>query len=240
MIVLTEFLFLKDCYLKEFDANVVFSEGNSIELDRSAFYYTSGGQPHDTGRITSEGKEYAVIEVYRDKPSGKILHKLDRPFDSSSNVISATIDWERRYKHMRHHTALHLLSRVVLNEFGNFVTSSQLYADRARIDFDSESFPAEKIKLVEEKTNAAIQRNLPISIHFIKREDALKIEDLIRTKVNLVPESVEIIRVIEIKDFDMQACGGTHLKTTGETGKVKITKAESKGRERKRLEIILE
>ncbi|MFH1443271.1 MAG: alanyl-tRNA editing protein [Candidatus Micrarchaeota archaeon] len=236
---MTEFLFSNDCYLKEFDAHVVYSQNDLIELDRTAFYYTSGGQPNDAGKIISDGSEYSVIDVFREKATGKILHKLDKPYSSSTNEVHGIIDWERRYKHMRHHTALHLLSKVVLDEFGNFVTSSQIYEDRARIDFDADSMPPEKIKLIEEKTNLAIKANYPVSITFLPREDALKNGDLIRTAVNLVPESVKRVRVIRVEGFDMQACGGTHVKNTGEIGNLKIIKTESKGKQRKRIEIAL-
>lgn len=241
---MTELLFSKDCYLKEFDASVIYSQGNLIELDRTAFYYTSGGQPNDIGKIMCDGQEYFVLDVFKDKETGKILHKLDKNFPSSSSgnqmAIHGSIDWERRFKHMRHHTALHVLSRVVLDVFGNFVTSSQIHADRARIDFDAGAFEPEKIRLIEGKTNEIIQRALPVSILFIPRVEALGIGDLIRTKVSLVPESVQMIRVIKVEGFDQQACGGTHVKNTSEIGKLKITKTESKGAERRRIEIALE
>jgi misacylated tRNA(Ala) deacylase len=240
---MTELLFSKDCYLREFDASVIYCAGNLIELDKTAFYYTSGGQPNDTGKIISNGAEYAVLDVFRDKVTGKVLHKLDKKFESVNSpnpqTIHGVIDWERRYKHMRHHSALHVLSRVVLDVFGNFVTSSQIYADRARIDFDSGAFEPEKIRLIEEKTNEIIKRYLQVSISFVPRDEALKTPDLIRTKVNLVPESVAIIRVIGINGFDRQACGGTHVRNTGEIGTLQITKTESKGAQRRRIEIAL-
>lgn len=243
---MTDLLFSKDCYLREFDASVVSHSTDMLELDRTAFYYTSGGQPNDTGRIISDGREYAVLDVFKDRETGKIFHKLDRPFDPKSSpsgklpAVHGAIDWERRYGHMRHHSALHILSRVVLEEFGNFVTSSQIYAGRARIDFDAEAMTPEKIKVIEEKTNGVISRSLPLQVLFIPREEALKIDDLIRTAVNLVPESVEIIRVIRVEGYDMQACSGTHVKNTSEIGKLKIARTESKGRLRKRIEISLE
>ncbi|MFH0971897.1 MAG: alanyl-tRNA editing protein [Candidatus Micrarchaeota archaeon] len=248
---MTELLFSKDCYLKEFDAVrvsliedspaiVIPAPTDHIQLDRTAFYYTSGGQPCDLGKIIANGQEYNVIDVFRDKATGKIFHKLDRLFDNKIREVHGIIDWNRRYMHMRHHTALHLLSKVVLDEFGNFVTSSQIYADRARIDFDfNESISAEKISLLVQKTNAAISKNLPVSISFMPREEALGIPDLIRTAVNLVPESVKTVRIITVEGFDMQACGGTHVKNTGEIGGIKITKTESKGAARKRIEICL-
>ena len=218
-------------------------EGSLVELNRTAFYYTSGGQPNDTGKIICNGSVYQVLDVYREKESGRILHKLDRPLDAAAGgpnpQVHGVIDWERRHMHMRHHTALHILSRVVLDEFGNFVTSSQIYADRSRIDFDSPEMPPDKLKLIEEKTNAVIKRGLPVSITFISREEALKIDDLIRTKVSLVPEAVRIIRVVVVEGFDRQACGGTHVANTSEIGTLKITKTESKGRERRRIEIAL-
>ncbi|MEK6953972.1 MAG: alanyl-tRNA editing protein [Candidatus Micrarchaeota archaeon] len=240
---MTELLFSKDCYLREFDASVVSFSGNLVEIDKTAFYYTSGGQPNDTGKLVCDGLEYAVLDVFKDKATGKILHKLDKehvPVNPELPVpVHGIIDWNRRFMHMRHHTALHVLSRVVLDVLGNFVTSSQIYADRARIDFDSGALGPEKIKLIEEKTNEIIKRNLPVSISFVPRDEALKTPDLIRTKVNLVPESVAIIRIIGIEGFDRQACGGTHVGNTGEIGTLKITKTESKGAERRRIEIAL-
>ncbi len=236
---MVELLFSKDSYLKEFDATVISSQGGLLELDKTAFYYTSGGQPCDLGKIIADGIEFAVLDTFKEKESGKILHMLDRPFISKTNSIHGAIDWERRFMHMRYHTALHMLSKVVLGEFNNFVTSSQIYSTRARIDFDAENLTMEKIAIIEEKTNAMIAKNLPVSISFIPRGEALKTADLIRTKVNLVPESEQIIRVIGIEGFDQQACGGTHVKSTGEVGLLKITKSESKGKDRRRIEITL-
>jgi misacylated tRNA(Ala) deacylase len=236
---MTELLFSKDSYMKEFDAAVIFSKEGLLELDRTAFYYTSGGQPCDLGRIVANGVEYAVLDTFKDKESGKILHMLDRELVSNSNSVHGVIDWERRFFHMRYHTALHILSKVVLDEFDNFVTSSQIYSNRARIDFDANDLTIEKIATIEEKANAVISQNLPVSISFIPREEALKIADLIRTKVNLVPESVDVIRVVGILGFDSQACSGTHVKSTGEVGPLKITKTQSKGKDRRRLEISL-
>ncbi|MBU1197075.1 alanyl-tRNA editing protein [Candidatus Micrarchaeota archaeon] len=234
---MTNFLFQKDAYVKEFDARIVEREGTEVVLDQTAFYYTSGGQPHDTGTFHANGITYEIQDVYRHKPTGKIRHQLNQPIPEEITSGHGKVNWERRYGHMRHHTALHMISRVALDEFQCLVTGSQVYADRGRIDFALEDLSEERLRLLEEKTNEANAKAYPVTIQFLPREEALKNPELIRTQINLVPESATIIRCVEIKGFDFQACGGTHVGNTREIGRIQITKYENKGVGKKRLEL---
>ncbi len=235
-----EMLCSKDSYLKEFDASIVKNYGQEVVLDQTAFYYTSGGQPNDTGKLVAEGKEYPVVDVYRQKETGEIRHKLKEEMPSHIHAVHGVIDWKRRYGHMRHHTALHVLSRVVLDAYNALVTGSQIYEERARMDFSLAELNDEQVKFMEEKANQAIAKGFETAVHFIAREEALQNPELIRTQINLVPESVKTIRCIEIKGFDLQACGGTHVKNTKEIGSIKITNVESKGQGKRRVELVAE
>ena len=234
---MTEMLCSKDSYLREFDAAIVKNYGNEVVLDKTAFYYTSGGQPNDTGLLQANGTSYTVTDVYRHKETGEIRHKLKEEMPASVLSVHGIIDWNRRYGHMRHHTALHVLSRVVLDAYEALVTGSQIYQERARMDFSLEELDEQRVKSMEEKANQAIARSFQTSVHFVPREEALKNPELIRTQVNLIPESVKVIRCVEIKGFDLQACGGTHVKNTNEIGRVKITNVESKGQGKRRVEL---
>lgn len=234
---MTDLLFSTDSYLTEFDAGIVKNYGKEVVLDRTAFYYTSGGQPNDTGTLEAYGQPYEVTDVYRNKETGEIRHKLKNEMPATTSLVKGVINWERRYGHMRHHTALHILSRVALDEWNALVTGSQIYQAKARIDFNLEPFDDARQHLLEEKANQAVQAGYETGVKFLPREEALKNPELIRTQINLVPESAKIIRCVEIKGYDFQACGGTHVKNTKEIGTLHVTGTQSKGAGRRRVEV---
>ena len=235
---MTEELFLGDSYLREFEARVVRLDGREVVLDRTAFYPGGGGQPADRGALGIGPVRAAVVDVRR--AGGEIVHVLDRPIPDTVRRLRGELDWERRYAHMRYHTALHVLSGVIWRRFGAKVTGGQMRADRARMDF---SFPgewtSEVVGEIERLANAALAEERPVRVYELPREEALENPDLIRTQVNLVPERVELVRVVEIEGIDTQADGGTHVANTREVGRMEITSHKSKGRRNKRVEFVL-
>jgi misacylated tRNA(Ala) deacylase len=239
---MTEELFLEDSYLREFDAKVVRLAGREVVLDRTAFYPGGGGQPPDKGVLGVGPVRASVVDARRGKgeASGEIVHVLDNPIPDTIRDLKGALDWERRYAHMRHHTALHVLSGVIWESFGAKVTGGQMRADRARMDF---SFPGEwtldVVGEIERLTNEALASARPVRVYELPREEALENPDLIRTQVNLVPERVRVIRIVEIEGLDTQADGGTHVANTSEVGRMEITDHKSKGRQNKRIEFVL-
>ena len=239
---MTEELFLKDSYLREFESRVVRLAGREVVLDRTAFYPGGGGQPPDKGTLGIGPLRANVVDVRRGKggASGEIVHVLDDPIPDTVRKLNGELDWERRLGHMRHHTALHVLSGVIWENFGAKVTGGQMRTDRARMDF---SFPGEWtldiVGEIERLTNEALAEARPVKVYELPREEALKNPDLIRTQINLVPERVEVIRIVEIEGLDTQADGGTHVASTKEVGEMEITNHKSKGRQNKRIEFIL-
>jgi misacylated tRNA(Ala) deacylase len=235
---MTEELFLDDSYLREFDARVVKLAGREVILDRTAFYPGGGGQPPDRGTLGVGPIRASVVDARRE--GGDVVHVLDNPIPETVQGLRGELDWERRFAHMRHHTALHVLSGVIWESFGAKVTGGQMRADRARMDF---SFPGEwtveVVGEIERLTNEALAEERPVKVYELPREEALENPDLIRTQVNLVPERVRTIRIVEIEGLDTQADGGTHVANTREVGRMEISGHKSKGRENKRIEFVL-
>jgi misacylated tRNA(Ala) deacylase len=235
---MTELLYLADSYLREFDATVVGVADDAVELDRTAFYVRGGGQPADEGTLTAGGEPYRVMEVYRE--GGRVLHKLERRPPAAGSPVHGKLDWERRYALMRYHSALHVMVGVIYRQFGVLVTGGQMYPDRARMDFALEDLNRERVAMIESESNRHIAEDRPIRVHVLPRDEAFRIPDLVRTQINLLPPQIQEVRVVEIEGLDMQADGGTHVASTGEIGRIRITKTENKGKINKRLEIVLE
>jgi misacylated tRNA(Ala) deacylase len=235
---MTEELFLNDAYLREFDARVSKLAGREVILARTAFYPGGGGQPPDKGTLGIGPVRASVVDARRE--GGGIVHVLDNPIPETVQELRGELDWERRFAHMRNHTALHVLSGVIWKEFAAKVTGGQMRSERARMDF---SFPGEwTVRVVEEierLTNEALASARPVKVYELPREEALETPDLIRTQVNLVPERVRMIRIVEIEGIDTQADGGTHVANTREVGEMEITGHKSKGRQNKRIEFVL-
>jgi misacylated tRNA(Ala) deacylase len=235
---MTEELFLADSYLREFEARVERLAGREVILDRTAFYPGGGGQPPDKGTLGIGPVRASVVDVRRE--GGDIIHVLDNPIPGTVGDLRGELDWERRYAHMRHHTALHVLSGVIWKNFEAKVTGGQMRQDHARMDF---SFPGvwtlDVVGAIEQLTNEALASARPVKVYELPREEALKNPDLIRTQVNLVPERVKVIRIVEIESLDTQADGGTHVANTREVGEMEITGHKSKGRQNKRIEFVL-
>ncbi len=210
-----------------------------IVLDRTAFYPQGGGQPSDMGILRDEeGCEYAVLKIQKAK--GQVVHRLEGELPAVGSRVHGFIDWDRRYKLMRTHTALHILCGVIWRDYGASVTGGNMEPLKARMDFELESMSTEFSGEVEAKINQEVAAARPLLTRILPREEAFKIPDLIRTKINLLPEGIQEVRVVEIEGLDLQADGGTHVANTGEVGRIKVTGHESKGRINKRLRIELD
>ena len=234
-VMTTELLFLRDAHLRAFDARVtaVDEAGRRIALDRTAFYATGGGQPHDTGTIDG----LPVEDVRKD--GAEVWHTVggSAPLPAVGATVHGEVDWERRHRLMRTHTALHVLCGVIWNEYGKAVTGGNMEPLAARMDFEFDPLPDGFGATVERRVNEEVAADRPIEVSFLPRDVALADPDLIRTKVNLIPESVAEIRVVDIVGLDKQADGGTHVASTAEVGHVRVVKTESKGKANKRIRI---
>jgi len=229
-------LYQKDAYAREFDAEVIkVNKGKFVVLSRTLFYPDSGGQPHDTGALIKDGKEYPV--VYAGLFSGEISHEISTGGLKEGDGVHGIIDFERRYLFMRYHTACHILSAVIHKMAGAKITGNQIGTDKTRIDFSLVEFDRDKIGEYEAQSNRIIERSIPVNVKIIPREELN--EDTIRLAAGL-PDSIREVRIIDIEGIDQQPCGGTHVKNTEEIGKIRIIKAENKGKNNRRIYYKLE
>jgi misacylated tRNA(Ala) deacylase len=229
----TELLYLRDAYLRKFDGVVTAAsdDGSAVALDRTAFYVTGGGQPHDTGSLSGR----RVTDVR--KAGGNVWHTYAGDPLTVGDEVQGEIDWERRHGLMRTHTALHVLCGVIWHEWGTAVTGGNMDELSARMDFEFDPLPEGFGQTVEERVNAELAADRPIAVSFLPRGVAIADEDLIRTKINMIPESVSEIRVVDIVGLDKQADGGTHVSSTDQVGRIRVVKTESKGKGNKRIRI---
>lgn len=233
-----EALYLSDSYLKEFEAEVVsVNDGKFIVLDKTAFYPRSGGQPHDEGVMVRDGEKFKVVFV--GKFDGKISHEVDHEGLKVGDKVSCKIDWERRHKLMRMHTAAHILCEVINRESGALITGNQLDVEKSRIDFSLENYDPEKMNVYVGMANDIVKKDLPVSVKFVTRSEAMEIPQVSKLAKGL-PESIKEVRLLYIGDFDIQADGGTHVKSTAEVGKIVLLKCENKGKNNRRLYYSLE
>ena len=239
---MTDLLYQTDSYVQEFTAHVLSIEDGALVLDRTAFYPGGGGQPADLGVLWWESQPYPLAKVK--KVGDQVRHWVQaddvRPLPTVGAEIHGTLDWERRYALMRTHTALHILCGVIWRDYGAQVTGGDMQPLNARMDFELEHMSADFASEVETKINAEVAAARTVSVDILPREQAFQIPDLIRTKINLLPESIINVRVVEIKGLDLQADGGTHVANTQEVGKIRVVKHESKGKINKRLRIALD
>lgn len=229
---MTDAMYLVDSTVREFTATVERLEGDSVVLDRTHFYPTGGGQPHDTGVLRFDGEESAVVDV---TGRNDIQHVLDGPLPELGETVIGELDWDRRFGHMRHHTAQHLLSAVLLDEFDAETTGNQVYADRARIDAAYPRFDADDLQRIEDEINEYIDADISVETYVMDRETADQELDPERTRLDMLPRSVTEVRIVEIGNVDQTACAGTHVQRTGELGEFSVTGRETKGSEEERV-----
>jgi misacylated tRNA(Ala) deacylase len=233
----TEELAALDSYLSHAEGSVIGVHDGGIFLDRTVFYARGGGQPGDVGSISWDGGSVEVVDTIRQ--DGKPFHVVAEGsmLPDPGTAVEGVVDWERRYLTMRTHTALHALSGVVFRDYGAKVTGGNMTPGEARMDFELDGISQEFGQEIERILNGELVKGYPTEIITMAREIALQDPDLIRTKVNLIPDFVEQIRVVDIKGLDRQADGGTHVNTTLEVGRIEVVKTESKGRSNKRMRI---
>ena len=239
---MTELLYHTDAYLQEFDASVinVLTDERAVVLDRTAFYPGGGGQPCDFGSLTINGVVYGVDKVK--KQGDDVLHFLGgtSPLPSVGSASRGTLDWVRRHKLMRTHTALHVLCGTVFRDYGALVTGGDMEPLKGRMDFEFKILRGDLVREIELAVNKEVAEARDIRVNILPREEAFQIPDLIRTKINLLPEGISRIRTIEIVGLDLQADGGTHVRNTNEVGKIRVVDYKSKGAINKRIYIEIE
>ncbi len=239
---MTELLYQTDSYVHDFTAKVVgIDEGNhAVILDRTVFYPGGGGQPADSGILHDGTTTYAVSSA---KKSGDdVLHLIvgNGPLPAVGAQAQGQLDWERRYKLMRTHTALHILCGVIFRDCGAQVTGGNMEPLKARMDFEFETLQKDFVQAVEVAINKEVEYARDIRIRILPREEAFQIPDLIRTKINLLPPGIQQVRTVEIVGLDLQADGGTHVHNTREVGRIRVVDYMSKGKINKRMYIELE
>lgn len=234
---MTELLYHTDSYLKDFSAKVTGhdTEQNGVLLDRTAIYPGGGGQPNDTGRFEVSDKAYIVSKVARGN-----VHITEGDLPAVGESIHGFVDWDRRYKLMRTHTAMHILCGVVWRDYGASVTGGNMEPLSGRMDFEFERLQKELVGEIEARINAEIAAARDIRVKILPRDEAFQIPDLIRTKINLLPEGIPEVRTVEIVGLDLQADGGTHVANTREVGRIRISDYKSKGGINKRIYIEVE
>ena len=235
---MSDLLYYHDSYLREFEARVTEVQGQAVALDRTAFYPGGGGQLCDLGALSDAAHRWPVIKMR--KEGALVWHDVEGQPPITGAAIHGVLDWERRYKLMRTHTALHILCGVIWRDWGAPVTGGNMDPLEARMDFELEHMSADFAHEVEERVNAEIAAARDVRTRILPRAEAFQIPDLIRTKINLLPEGIQQVRVVEIVGLDLQADGGTHVANTREVGRIKVVDHKSKGKINKRLRIAIE
>ena len=237
--MITEELFRADAYLKECGAAVEgINDKGGIVLDRTVFYPTGGGQPGDSGvLITGDGAEIAIITTVKGDDDENVVHV---PAEGSAlpvpgDTVMARIDWDRRYKHMRMHTGLHLMCAVV--PYG--VTGGKIGAEKSSLDFDIGDATLDK-EMIADGINKLVAEDRTVGARWITDEELSNNPDLVRTMSVSPPSGTGKVRLLEIPEVDLQPCGGTHLARTGEVSRVRVSKIENKGKRNRRVNIVFE
>lgn len=230
---MTNLLYLDDSYLRAFEATVVESRPGEVRLDRTAFYPGGGGQPCDIGELHAGERGWTVRAIR--KEGDAIWHVVQDPPPAEGISVTGLLDWTRRYQLMRTHTAMHILCGVVWRDYGASVTGGNMEPLRGRMDFEFERMQQELVREIEDKVNREVAAARPVRTATLSRQEAFQIPDLIRTKINLLPESIAQVRVVEIVGLDLQADGGTHVANTSEVGLLRILDYKSKGAINKRI-----
>ncbi len=235
---MTELLYQRDSYLREVTATVVAVDGDAVALDRTIFFPGGGGQPADEGVLAVDGVEIALGGLK--KKGDDVWHTLKGATPEVGAAVVARLDWAHRYQLMRTHTAFHILCGIIFRNYGALVTGGNMKPLEGRMDFELEHMTVDFAAEVEESINEQVAAARAVDVRILPREEAFRIPDLIRTKINLLPESITEVRVVEIVGLDLQADGGTHVANTREVGHIHVVGHESKGKINKRLRIALD
>lgn len=234
---MTELLYQTDSYIQSFSATVtsIDNENRGVALDRTSFYPGGGGQPADQGSLVINNMTYPVSRAK--KIGDQVYHYLgsELPLPIVGSEVVGQIDWHRRYKLMRTHTAMHVLCGVIFRDYGASVTGGDMDPLKGRMDFEFETLQRDLVDDIQSAINSEVDNARPVRIKILPREEAFKIPDLIRTKINLLPEGISQVRVVEIVGLDLQADGGTHVANTSEVGFIRVVDYKSKGKINKRI-----
>lgn len=232
----TNLLYQFDSYLREFEAEVVDIVNNGLILNRTAFLPRSGGLVNDVGYIVATGKQFRVVDVYLDKEKNVVVHVVEDPLEGVEigSVVRGVIDWDRRYRLMRLHTAAHIISAIMYRDYGALVTGGSIEPDYAYDDYSLEVFDKKIFEDVIAKANEVVKQGLDVKVYWLKKEEALKIPGVVKLAQRMPPE-IDILRIVEIPSVDIQADGGPHVRNIREIGEIVFIKAENKGKKRKRL-----
>jgi misacylated tRNA(Ala) deacylase len=237
---MTETIYQRDSYIQSFDAQVIRIDkhNNGVVLDRTAFFPGGGGQPADFGLLSFQKDTFVVKRAQR--IAGKLVHLIDGDhLPELGCQIHGQINWDHRYKLMRTHSAMHILCGVIFRDYGASVTGGNMEPLKGRMDFEFETMHRELVDEINASINAEVAEARPISWRELPREEAFLIPDLIRTKINLLPEGIQLVRVVEIEGLDLQADGGTHVHNTSEVGTIQVVDYKSKGKINKRIYVEL-
>jgi misacylated tRNA(Ala) deacylase len=235
---MTELLYVTEAYVRSFEAVVTAVSDNGIVLDKTAFYPGGGGQPNDVGTLSAGDQTWEVTKVK--KVGGEVVHFVDGEPPVLGTAVMGQLDWERRYQLMRTHTAMHILCGVVWRDYGASVTGGNMEPLKGRMDFEFETMQQELVAEIETAVNVEVAAARATRVQILPREEAFQIPDLIRTKINLLPEGISEVRTVEVVGLDLQADGGTHVKNTSEVGRIRITDYKSKGKINKRIYVELD
>ncbi|MEM0010765.1 MAG: alanyl-tRNA editing protein AlaXM [Candidatus Bathyarchaeia archaeon] len=235
---MTKALYLEDSYLKECEARVLkVIDGRKVVLDQTIFYPGGGGQPHDTGKLVRGNDTFNVTFVT--KIGSEIIHEVDRDGLQIEDRVRCIINWDRRYRLMRSHTAAHVFASLVCNETGALVTGNQIEEDKVRFDFSLERLDREMIVKCMERANDLFRKDIEVRWYELPREEALKIPGVVKM-VRAFPPDIPMLRIVEVVGVDRQADGGTHVRNLREVGQIRLLKFESKGRMNKRVYFAIE
>ncbi|MFB6203595.1 MAG: alanyl-tRNA editing protein [Candidatus Nanohaloarchaea archaeon] len=226
-------------YQKEFDAEVtkVKQDRNYVCLEETLFYKEGGGQPADHGELSWDGGNAEVVDVQRE--SGEVRHYLEGDLPEPGTEVHGEIDWDRRYRHMRMHTAQHVVSWVVLNMYDATTAGNQIHSDRSRIDFEPVEFDEEDVEKIERAANSLIEKELEVDKKYMDRKLVEERVQEGRTNLDIIPDHIDPLRVVVIGDEDLCPCGGTHVDSLDEIGEIEIVNRKSKGSDVERLEFVL-
>ncbi len=232
---MVELVYHKDSYLRELDAQVTSIDGNRVYFDRTIFHPRSGGVDHDTGYLIVDDKRVNVVEVVFDREKNDVAHIVDDPsILEPGKTVHMVLDWNRRYRLMRLHTAAHILAAVMYREYGALITGGNISVDKAYDDYSLETMDKQVFMDVVEKANEIVKKDIEVKIYWLPREEALKIPGIVKL-ASRMPPSVKVLRIVEIPGIDIQADGGPHVRRTGEIGRIVLVKIANKGKRRKRL-----
>jgi misacylated tRNA(Ala) deacylase len=235
---MTELLYVTDAYVQTFEAVVTAVSDGGVVLDKTAFYPGGGGQPNDVGTLSAGDQTWQVSKVK--KVGGDVVHFVDGEPPAGGTDVTGQLDWERRYQLMRTHTAMHILCGVIWRDYGASVTGGNMDPLKGRMDFEFETMQQELVAEIETAVNQEVVAARETLVQILPREEAFQIPDLIRTKINLLPEGITEVRIVELVGLDLQADGGTHVANTKEVGRMRIADYKSKGKINKRIYVELD